>query len=437
MPAFRALIIAIALVFTCSLVGIVPEAAASNGGNNINPSATATKKKKKPAPQVTKTKPKKAVASASNAPAKGEKRYRTGEVLFVLIAGKTDDDLQDLVRKEALRRIDEADIALLKSRVHRYAITDGRSVAQVIVALEADGRVALAQPNYIYELAEEASAGLQFSNTLVHLEAAHAMATGNGITIGLVDSRVDVAHPSLAGSIKETYSSVDNPSAAADGHGTAMAGAIAAHGAALTGMAPASRLVAAETFSRDGDGKMEGVTFHILKGIDWVNGQDASIINMSFAGPRDPLIGDIVKVATEAGRILVAAAGNGGAKAPPLYPAADGNVIAVSAVDQNRKAFAGANRGKYIDISAPGVDVLVIQPGNGTGLSTGTSVATAHVSGLLALALERARHLDRQAAGALITKTAQRLDAPATAVGAGLIDALATAEKAAAAAVQQ
>ena len=101
MPAFRALIIAIALVFTCSLVGIVPEAAASNGGNNINPSATATKKKKKPAPQVTKTKPKKAVASASNAPAKGEKRYRTGEVLFVLIAGKTDDDLQDLVRKLA------------------------------------------------------------------------------------------------------------------------------------------------------------------------------------------------------------------------------------------------------------------------------------------------------------------------------------------------
>jgi len=437
MPVFRALIIAIAIVFAFSLVGIVPEAAASNGGNNFNSSATTIKKKKKTPAQVKQAKPKKAVASASNAPAKGETRYRKDEVLFVLAGGKTDDDLQDLIRKEALRRIDEADMALLQRRVHRYAITDGRSVAQVITALEADGRVALAQPNYIYELAEEASAGLQFANDLVHLSAAHEVATGKGIVIGLVDSRVDISHPALAGSVKEIFSSVDNPSTAADGHGTAMAGTIAAHGDMLTGMAPAAELVAAEVFSRDAAGKMEGVTYHILRGIDWVYGNGAAVINMSFAGPRDPLIGDIVKAATDAGRILVAAAGNAGAKAPPLFPAADGNVIAVSAVDHDRKVFSGANRGKYIDIAAPGVEVLVIQPGNGTGLSTGTSVATAHVTGLLALALERARHLDRKAAGSLIAKAAQQLDAPATAVGAGLIDALATTTEATAAAVQQ
>ena len=87
--------------------------------------------------------------------------------------------------------------------------------------------------------------------------------------------------------------------------------------------------------------------------------------------------------------MLIAAAGNAGPKSPPLFPGADPNVIAVTATDVNDKLFAGANRGKYIAVAAPGVDILVPAPENSYQLTTGTSVASAEVSGIVALLLER------------------------------------------------
>ena len=78
-----------------------------------------------------------------------------------------------------------------------------------------------------------------------------------------------------------------------------------------------------------------------------------------------------------------------GAKSPPLFPGADPNVIAVTATDVDDKLFTGANRGKYISVAAPGVDILVPAPENTYQITTGTSVAAAEVSGIVALLLER------------------------------------------------
>ena len=102
---------------------------------------------------------------------------------------------------------------------------------------------------------------------------------------------------------------------------------------------------------------------------------------MSFAGPRDPSLERALKAAHDKGIVLIAAAGNAGPKSPPLYPGADPNVIAVTATDVNDKLFTGANRGRYIAVAAPGVDILVPAPDNTYQLTTGTSVASAEVSG--------------------------------------------------------
>jgi subtilisin family serine protease len=145
---------------------------------------------------------------------------------------------------------------------------------------------------------------------------------------------------------------------------------------------------------------------------------------MSFAGPRDPSLERALKAAHDKGIVLIAAAGNAGPKSPPLYPGADPNVIAVTATDVDDKLFAGANRGSYIAVAAPGVDVLVPGPDNTYQLTTGTSVASAEVSGLAALLLERNPNLTPDDVRKILTSSARRLGSKDrdNDFGSGLID---------------
>lgn len=381
--------------------------------------------KKKPAAKL--------AASNSGVPPKGETRFRVDEVLFILKTNAPETALEAVVTAQNLSRIAEADLGLIQRMVHRYAITDGRSVAQVVAALEADPNIEQAQPDYVYQLMESASglSGLQYAHQQLRVADAHKMSMGDDVSVAIIDSRVDTTHPALAEAVLASYSSVDTPSDGPDGHGTAMAGAVAAKGQ-LTGVAPGADLLVAECFSKDEEGRMNGVTYNILKSVDWAYGQQAAVQNMSFAGPRDPMLSRLMKEATQKGVVFFAAAGNAGPKSPPLYPAADASAIAVTAVDRNDSVFNFANRGRHIAVAASGVEVVVLAPGNAVDFSTGTSVATAHMSGLAALAIEQAGKLDEKQLRALLKASARRLKLPRDAVGAGVADAVKLLENAAA-----
>ncbi len=381
--------------------------------------------KKKPAAKL--------AASKSGVPPKGETRFRVGEVLFIVKPAAPETALAAVVAAQNLARIAEAELALIQRTVHRYAITDGRSVAQVVAALEANPNIEQAQPDYVYELLESAAglSGLQYAHKQMRVEEAHKLSMGDDVSVAIIDSRVDTTHPALAEAVLASYSSVDNPSDAPDGHGTAMAGAVSAKGQ-LTGVAPGANLLVAECFSKDEQGRMNGVTYNILKSVDWAYGQQAAVQNMSFAGPRDPMLSRLMKEAAAKGTVFFAAAGNAGPKSAPLYPGADENAIAVTAVDKAEAVFNRANRGKHIAVAAPGVDVVVLAPGNSVDFSTGTSVATAHVSGLAALAIEASGKLDQKQLRQLFASSAKKLKAPRDAVGAGLVDAAKLLEDAAA-----
>jgi subtilisin family serine protease len=215
-----------------------------------------------------------------------------------------------------------------------------------------------------------------------------------------------VKHPDLDGDIAEQYDAVgaaDEPHS----HGTGMAGAIASH-RRLMGIAPAARIYAVHAFS-SGAASAESTTFNILKGLEWASDKGVRVINMSFAGPRDPSIERALKSAHDRGIVLIAAAGNAGPKSPPLFPGADPNVIAVTATDVNDKLFTGANRGKYVAVAAPGVDILVPAPENTYQLTTGTSVASAEVSGVAALLIERNPNLGPEDVRKILTSSARRL----------------------------
>ena len=120
---------------------------------------------------------------------------------------------------------------------------------------------------------------------------------------------------------------------------------------------------------------------------DLVRHLPAEEFHVTVAGPDDELMHHAVRELTKAGIVVVAAAGNEGPAAPPSYPAAYEEVIAVTAVDRNLAAYRYANRGAHIDIAAPGVDVWTAIPGRREGPQTGTSFAVPYVTAVVAVAL--------------------------------------------------
>jgi len=150
------------------------------------------------------------------------------------------------------------------------------------------------------------------------------------------------------------------------------------------------------------------------------------VVNISFAGPSDPRLREALARANAKGMVLVAAAGNAGPSSPPLYPAADPNVIAVTATNADDRLFAGANRGNYISVAAPGVDILAPAPDGAHQFTTGTSVAAAEVSGIVALLLQRNPSLTPAEVRKILMDTAKDLGPKGRdrEFGAGLVNAL-------------
>ena len=155
------------------------------------------------------------------------------------------------------------------------------------------------------------------------------------------------------------------------------------------------------------------------------------MINLSLGGPRDLLLTRLTERAEALGVAVVAAVGNVGPGGPPLYPAALDSVIAVTAIDANNRLYPAAVQGGFVDLAAPGVEVLSTAPGGRYSAHTGTSLAAAHVSAVLALVLEARGDLTPKALRTLLEETA----APPAGgrnrrVGRGLVDACRAVERA-------
>lgn len=362
----------------------------------------------------------------SGAPPANERRLVPDEVVIELSNSASIQQIDALQRRFRLTRIESQIFQLSNTTLYRWRISDRRSVATVVRALEGERLVASAQPNYLFTLqqSEIKSEGdpAQYELAKLQLPQAHAIAKGDNVLVAVIDSAVDVAHSELAGSIAESF---DVLSAAVQPHqhGTAIAGLIAAHGR-LMGSAPGAKILAIRAFDTKDSGA-ESTTFNILKGIDWASAHGARVINMSFAGPADPAIHRALEAAHRKGIVLVAAAGNAGAKSAPLYPAADPNVIAVSATDADDRLFEQSNRGRHIALAAPGSQILVAIPDNGYEMSSGTSYSAAEVSGIVALMLQRNPDLTPDKIRAILRASAKDLGpkGPDIMFGAGLANA--------------
>ena len=359
-------------------------------------------------------------------PLNGERRDR--EVLVTLADATPDNVVTGLGRAYRLNQQSNFQSSTLGVRLARFRIPDNRGLDEVMSQLAGDARVLAVQPVYIYLFSQGAAASAvaapQYAADKVRLTEAHRLSRGRNVPIVIIDTGVDATHPELKGAAIQSFDAVGSGKSVAEPHGTAIAGIVGAR-EQLTGMAPDARIVAVRAFAQGASGRVEGTTETLIKGIDMGLKNGGRLFNLSFTGPRDPSVEQIIRIAEGKGAVFIAAAGNGGPAAPAAFPAAYDTVVAVTAVDSGDKLYERANRGSYIALAAPGVDILALAPKRGYELSSGTSLAAAHVSGIVALMMERKPGLRSADIRRLLADSARRGEQnwAQQDFGAGVVDA--------------
>ena len=200
--------------------------------------------------------------------------------------------------------------------------------------------------------------------------------------IGLIDSGVDVTHEVFNGiTIQQHGCGTAVPAE----HGTAVASLMVGRASAFHGAAPGSALYAADVFCGRPTG---GAVDAVAEAFGWLAREHVPVINVSLVGPPNTMLAAIVQDVLSRGYLIVAAVGNDGPAAPPLYPAAWPGVIGVTAVDARQRVLVEAGRGPQVKFAAPGADMAAARPQQAYVLVRGTSFASPIVAGLLALELE-------------------------------------------------
>lgn len=317
-----------------------------------------------------------------------------------LLAGKMPETseagpnkLESLIRRiisfHRLKMISEWPIKALGLEAIVAEIRGNRSVKDVVSALSKDSRVQSVQPVVKFKLLSYNDPYFHLQNATVggaNFERIHELATGKNVTVGLVDTGVDLHHPELAGRIVYAHNFVDHDEGDFDNdeHGTAVAGIIAAaanNRIGIVGIAPQAELMVFKAcWQKPLSHYAECDSYSIIKALVEVLKQRPDVLNLSLAGPPDPLIARLLAAAYKEGIIIVAAVDP---KSRHSFPASLPEVIAVSA-----PLFVNSMMPKD-GVLAPGTDILTTAPGSTYAFRSGSSMATAYVSGVAALMVQR------------------------------------------------
>lgn len=342
--------------------------------------------------------------------------------LLVAFSVEGSEQQIDMVAAEHdLTRLEDITVALIDKRIVKFKVAPAKR-RRVAKALGKDSRVHSVQPNHLYVLGATDKA--QYAPQKLNLDEVHKFADGTDVRIAMLDGGVNEQHPVFGGLQIEQFDATDGKPGKPDEHGTAVASLIAAQ-TGMTGIVPNADLLSAKTFSYSGRWRrMVGETYHLLQGLDWAVFKNARVFNMSFVGPEDALLRTALEETLKTDAVIIAAAGNNGAKAAPAYPAAYDGVIAVTATDQRNRLYRHANRGKYITVAAPGVNILSASGNDGYSRKSGTSFAAAHVTGVVALMMQSAPDTSPKAIAEQLAATASDLGKAGhdTSFGHGMIN---------------
>jgi subtilisin family serine protease len=259
-----------------------------------------------------------------------------------------------------------------------------------------------------------------------------APSAGTGTKVGLVDGGVDTSHDVFRDIVIHQHSCTDVPVLAANGtlaheaaangtaangmaahetvaHGTAVASLMIGRSPRFHGAAPGSELYAADVYCGVPTG---GAVDAVADALAWLVREHVPVINVSLVGPPNVMLENVVRLVIARGHVVVAAVGNDGPAAPPLYPASYPDVVGVTGVDAHQRVLLEACRGRQVKFAAPGADMSAANPAQSYVVVRGTSFASPIVAGLLAEALREPDKAAAQRAVADLAAHAIDLGAP-------------------------
>ncbi len=289
---------------------------------------------------------------------------RKGELLV-----RGDSTLAESLRAAGFVRLSIRHLANLDQSVIRVRVRDGSTFDADLAFLRAFQGAIDAEPNYVFRL----SGGAVTAPTAAKMPPPAAVAAGSGIHVGVIDTGADSAAPGLREYIGSSRAFGGRYTARA--HGTHVAQILVRQGV---------RVDIADVFQTDASGAPLATAESIARGIDWMASRGVPVINVSITGPRSALLSEVVARAIARGSIIIAAAGNDGPAAPPVYPAAFPEVVGVTAVDADGRIYRRANRGDHVDFAAFGVRVPVDAGGGRIEYISGTSYAAPLVAAAVA-----------------------------------------------------
>jgi hypothetical protein len=306
--------------------------------------------------------------------------------------------LTQLAREHELERVDGWPIESLQVYCEVFAVPDDRRLADVIAALDADPRVELVQPMHVFETQttryDDPYAELQSAAVQMDIEEAHQIATGRGVSIAIIDSAIDASHPDLRGRVRLARNLVDARQSPREGevHGTAVAGIIASaanNREGIVGVAPDVSIAALRACWAVSPESITAQcsTFSLARALEMALSIKPNVVNLSLAGPDDPLLSSLLDELIARGIVIVAAQPERG-ETTHVFPASHPKVLSAhSSLDADSAPSPYA-------LGAPAIEVLTTTPGARYAFLTGNSLAAAHASGVVALLMEREPRLD-------------------------------------------
>jgi thermitase len=322
--------------------------------------------------------------------------YVAGELLVAYEPGTSEEAEEMVLRRSGARTLEDlpGEVRLVSFPAIRREASDAvreRALARALELLQHQAGVVDVDYNYLlepYVIPNDPRLGNQWGLTSTGFRGAWNKAKGDGAKIAIVDSGIYVKHPDI-GRIIAQRDFVEDDAVADDdfGHGThvtGIAGALTDNGKGVAGGCFNCGLLISKVMGARG-----ATASRVVEGINWSVNHGADVVNLSLGGTANPsVLRTVINRAYGRGVVVVAAAGNEGTNRP-VYPAAYSKVIAVSATTTDGKLASFSNRGEWIDLAAPGTDILSTSKSGGYERRSGTSMSAPFVSGLAGLLASR------------------------------------------------